>query len=228
MSHTPEQPNFPAKGRRNRKAVVLPAHREIFQNYKDQGFRSLGKAIRKTGVYSESLANHVDVLTKSKSWQLLMNEYMPEEKLAQRHSELLDKRDTDVVYSYQKAGKDKKGNQKFRKVARLVDKGPETNAVSKGLELAYKLRGSFKPEGPPPASTVMYNLFYKPEVREEMRMFEEKIKINLLNEINKKNIADAKAEEETADLVRGNGESAGGEGPPDSGGGEGENGGASG
>ena len=232
MADTPKQPNFPAKGPRKKDGKILPAHRQIFENYKEQGFRSLGKAIRRTGVYSEGVANRVNVITKSKSWQLLMNEYMPEEVLAQRHAELLNKRDTDVVYTYQKAGKDKKGNQKFKKVASFIDKGPETNAVSKGLELAYRLRGSFKPEGLPPASTVMYNLFYKPEVREQVKMFEDSLKLTLLNEINKRNVADNEAEieanaREDAEL-RGDGEGAGGEGPPAGGGGEEKGGGSSG
>ena len=224
----PKKPNFPAKGPRKRDARIIPAHRQIFENYKEQGFRSLGKAIRRTGVYSEAVASRVNLITKSVSWQTLMNEYMPEETLAQRHSELLNKRDTEIVYDYVKAGKDKKGNQKFKKVARFIDKGPETNAVSKGLELAYRLRGSFQKEEAPAQSTVMYNLFYKPEVREQVKMFEDSLKLTLLNEINKKNLADSAAEDENNALLRGDGESVGGEGPPAGGGGEEKSGGSAG
>jgi hypothetical protein len=180
---------FAGKGRPRGRVNIVPAHRQIFQNYKDQGFRNLGKAIRLTGVYSEGVANRVNMITKSKSWQAIMEEYMPEEHLALRHSELLDKRD-------------------YRKITNddgtvvEVDSGPETNAVSKGLELAYRLRGSFQKEDTPPPSTVMYNLFYKPEVREQMKVFEEGLKTSLLNEINKRNVAELEKEEERSGRVQ--------------------------
>ncbi len=180
-------PNYPNRKRGAKKAHILPAHRAIFQNYKDQGFRSLGKAIRRTGVYSEGMAKRVNILTKSKSWQLLMQEYMPEETIALRHAELLDKRDWRKVEQVDENGV---------KTTIEVDNGPETLAVSKGLELAYRLRGSFSKEDTPPPSTVMYNLFYKPEVREQMRVFEDGIKQSLLNEINKRNAADLETEKE--------------------------------
>jgi hypothetical protein len=164
-------------------SYILPAHRIIFQNYKDQNFKSLAKAIRQTGVYSEGVAERVTQITKSKSWKALMDEMMPEEHLALRHSELLDKREVRVIQD--EDGRDIE-----------VDNGPDTAAVSKGLELAYKLRGSFQKEEAPPASTVMYNLFYKPEIRQQMKVFEDGIKQSLLHEINKRNLADIETEEE--------------------------------
>jgi|TARA_R100001530_G_scaffold73266_1_gene51664 hypothetical protein len=170
--------NFPAKGPRKRITTkILLSHRAIFENYKDNGFRNLGKAIRKTGVYSESLAGRVNVLTKSKSWQALMDEKMPEEHLALRHKEILDKRDTRKVV-------DADGKVSYE------DIGPNTLAVTKGLELAYRLRGSFKEKDAPPPSTVMYNLFYKPEVRDQMKNFEEGIRKSLYDEVARKNKRD--------------------------------------
>lgn len=171
------------KGRDPQKVHILPAHRIIFQNYRDNNFKSLAKAVRQTGVYSEATAGNITVITKSKSWKALMDEMMPEEHLALRHSELLDKREIRVIQD--ENGRDIE-----------VDNGPDTAAVSKGLELAYKLRGSFKEEAKPPASTVMYNLFYKPEIREQMKAFEDGLKKTLFNEINKRNLEEAKAEEE--------------------------------
>lgn len=183
---------------------IIPAHMAIFQNYKDQGFRSLGKAIRKTGVYSEGLANRVNALTKTKSWQTILDMYLPEEILAFRHAELLDKRDTETVYDEVPTGKkNKDGNIIYKKVARIVDKGPETNAVSKGLEMGYRLRGSFTKEEPKDKPTV-YNLIYKPEIRQQIANFEEGIKQTLLNEINKRNIQEEKEEDN-------NGEDSGGD-----------------
>ena len=189
FSKNKKHPNFPMKGPRNKKIKIIPAHRLIFQNYKDQGFRSLGKAIRKTRLYSESLETRVNVLTKTKSWQMLMAEFMPEEVLAQRHSELLDKREYRKITSSDG-------------MVTEVDSGPDTQAVTKALEMAYKLRGSFSKEDPKPQNTVMYNLFYKPEVREQIKAFEDGIKQSLLNEINKRNLADIKAEEEREGEVK--------------------------
>lgn len=193
---------FKGKGRPKGKNKILPAHREIFKNYKEQGFRHLGKAIRKTGVYSETVASRVNKITSTKSWQAIMAEYMPEEHLALRHSELLDKRDTETIYD-----ETKNADGSITKVARLVDTGPETNAVSKGLELAYRLRGSFSKEEGPVSPANVYNLFYKPEVREQVAVFEAGIKQSLYNEINKKNLRDIREEEERNADSGGGGES---------------------
>ena len=192
MAITSKPGGLNPKGRGKSSKPIVPAHREIFQYYKDQGFRSLAKAIRRTGMYSEGTAKRVNVITKSKSWQLIMQEYMPEEYLAHRHSELLDKRDTETVYD-----ETQDDDGKIIKVARLVDKGPETNAVSKGLELAYRLRGSFSKDDTPATPANVYNLFYKPEIRQQVATFEAGIKATLLNEINKRNLADNKAKEES-------------------------------
>jgi hypothetical protein len=201
--------NFPRTGTFTKKTKILPAHRAIFQNYKDQGFRHLGKAIRKTGVYSEGIAERVGQITKTKSWQLIMQEYMPEEHLALRHSELLDKREYRTI-------KNDDGT------TTELDSGPETAAVTKGLELAYRLRGSFQKEDTPPPSTVMYNLFYKPEVREQMRVFEDGLKTTLLNEINKRNLADIETEEENKGNLASGGGTSGPEDEPEGDRGDGE------
>ena len=146
---------------------ILPAHRQIYQFYKDQGFKNLGKAIRRTGVYSEDVAKRVNIITKSQSWQKLMDEQMPEEMVAQRHAEVINKRSYRTV-------KDASGNEVE------VDNGPDPIAV-KGIEMAYKLRGAFKEKEKEAPSTVMYNLFYKPEVREHMKVFENNLKDTLMH-----------------------------------------------
>lgn len=192
---TPKRNNFPATGPRNHYVKILPSHRAIFENYKDNGFRLLGNAIRKTGNYSENVAKRVNIITKSQSWQALMLEYMPEEHIAIRHAEILDKRDRRKVERLDEDGNvvvDEKGNA----IMDEVDDGPNTAAVTKGLELAYRLRGKFKTEEVVPASTVMYNLFYKPEVRHQMRVFEDGLKEALINEISSKNKKDIEEKEE--------------------------------
>lgn len=193
-----KHPNFPARNKgKTRPTKILPSHRLIYQNYKDQGFRHLGKAIRKTDVYSEGVAQRVSQITKSKSWQALLEEEMPDELLTQRHNELLNKRD-------------------YRKVTNQdgtvteVDDGPNAAAVTKSLEMAYKLKGAFKDKEAESPSTVTYNLFYKPEVREQMKNFEEGIKQTLFNEVARKNQKDIEQEESNrAELERGGPEESG-------------------
>jgi hypothetical protein len=177
--------NFPAKRIKGskQKTKILPSHRQIFKHYEENGFRNLSKAIRKTRAFSESTAQHVSTITKSKSWQALMDEKMPEEHLATRHKELLDKRDT-------KTEVDEFG------VETTVDQGPNVVAVKAGLEMAYRLRGSYKEKEAEAPSTVMYNLFYKPEVRDQMKQFEEGIKQSLVNEIARKNQKEIEDEEQ--------------------------------
>lgn len=187
----PEKPTFVGKRK------IIPAHMAVFQHYKDQGFRSLGKAIRKTGVYSDGMANNVAKFSSSKSWQTILDLYLPEEILALRHSELLNKRDTETVYDdVPTKQRDKDGKVVMKKVARLVDLGPETNAVSKGLELGYRLRGAFSKDDTPATPANVYNLFYKPEIRQQVATFEAGIKQSLFNEINKRNIREIADEKE--------------------------------
>ena len=192
--------NFPKVGGRKRvrdRTRIIPAHRAIFENYKEQGFKNLGKAVRKTKVYSEQTAQRVHNITVTQSWKNLMNEYMPEEFLAQRHAEILDKRDHRKVNVQDEDGNlvlDGSGSV----VQEEVDDGPNAQAVNKALEMAYKLRGSFKKDDDVAPSTVMYNLFYKPDVREKMKVFEEGIKQSLINEIARKNQKDMDQEEENA------------------------------
>lgn len=59
-------------------------------------------------------------ITKSAEFRILTNVFLPDDHLLARHRELLDKRDENGA--------------------------PETSAVSKGLELAYKLKRHLEPE----------------------------------------------------------------------------------
>lgn len=54
--------------------------------------QSLGKAMREVG-YSKEYANNSQQLTRSQSWQKLMEKFLPDQKLLQVHKELLDNPD---------------------------------------------------------------------------------------------------------------------------------------
>lgn len=177
----------PQKVSEKKSVKIMDSHRIVYDNYEKSGFRHLGKAIREAGTYSETIAASPHKLTKTKSWRALMDEKMPEAHLAKRHREILDKRETRKVT-------DGDGNVSYE------DVGPNVAAVTKGLELAYRLRGSFKEQETPPPSTVMYNLFYKPEVRDQMKIFEEGIRKSLYDEVARKNQKDIKEAEEQENL----------------------------
>lgn len=82
--------------------------------------------------YSKSYATHPHQLKNTKSWKELMEQFIPETLVAQKHMELLT----------------------AKKVKRLYVKGElqaeeeevDTQAVGKGVEMAYKLRGKYAPE----------------------------------------------------------------------------------
>ncbi len=67
------------------------AFKEITENH-----RSVSEAMRSVG-YSPSTASKPSNLTKSKGWKWLANKYIPDELLAQKHRELLDKQDSASV-----------------------------------------------------------------------------------------------------------------------------------
>ncbi len=148
--------------------AIIARHRKIFDEAQKNGGR-MSPAILAAG-YSPDTAHKPKAITETKSWKALMEEYLPEDKVALRHQELLDKRVQRAVY-------DLNG-----KLTGYVDQ-PETAGVSKAIEMAYKLRGSFVPEAPPPGSVATYNLFYLPEVRQSVRSFEDALKLTIAKEL---------------------------------------------
>jgi hypothetical protein len=169
-----------------RETGIIPAHRLIFKNYQEQGYRHMGKAIRRTDVYSENVAIRTDKITTTKSWKMLMDEAMPEDMVARVHSGLLNKRE-------------------FRKVKNVdgseteIDNGPDTAASSKALDMVYKLRGAYKEDKGPKKQDVTYNLFYKPEIREQMKSFEAGLKQSIFNDMARKNHIKDEEEDEGED-----------------------------
>lgn len=93
---------------------------------------TISGAMVKSG-YSKTTASTTGKLTRTKGWEELMAQELPDGLLAQRHRELLNARQIEYVRN----GKDTH--------VELIDQ-PETQAVSKGLDMAYKLKGKYAPE----------------------------------------------------------------------------------
>lgn len=67
--------------------------------------------------YRLAIENDPSAISDTSAWRLIVEKYLPDDKLVKKHSELLEK----VDHSGQ----------------------PDTAAVTKGLEMAYKLKGKF-------------------------------------------------------------------------------------
>lgn len=120
--------------------------------------------------YNLTTAKNPKNLTESKAWEQLADA-IPDMLLAERHLELLNKRDT---YTY------RTGTGKRSKVHQ-VDLGPEVQAVTKGLDMAYKLKGSYAPE----KSTALHvnierRIEDKSEIEALRQEYEEKLKAKLI------------------------------------------------
>ncbi len=97
--------------------MATTRHKKAAKYLRDSTSRK--DALLKAG-YSESYAN-TGQITYTKGWQEVLEKALPDELLAKRHRELLNKRE-------------EKRDE------------PETQAVTKGLDMAYKLKGSYAPE----------------------------------------------------------------------------------
>lgn len=118
---------------------------------------SLGSAMRAAG-YSKAMAKNPQKLKKSKSWQKIMDKYLPEITVAEVHRQLListriehavfplnmtDKEITDLLLTVNCVAK------KFMHSETQTHCwfwSPDNQARVRGVEMAHKLRGNFAPE----------------------------------------------------------------------------------
>lgn len=98
---------------------------------------NITKAMRDAN-YSEATINNPNNLTESKGYKELMeviDKKITPELIAKRHKELLDKRENSLVVS--------KVNKEGDKTYKVISQ-PETQAVTKGLDMLYKMKGAYK------------------------------------------------------------------------------------
>jgi len=80
----------------------------------------MGKLMIEAG-YKKGYAQHPKQLKKTKNWQELMEQYIPDSLLAEKHQALLNKKD--------------------KKTGEIDD-----DAVAKGLDMGYKVKGKYAPD----------------------------------------------------------------------------------
>ena len=83
--------------------------------------------------YAPSTAKNPQELTESKGWKELMEEQLPDSLLAEKHNELL---------TVPKITRTRRIGAEYEETEETID----TQAISKGLDMAYKLKGHYAPE----------------------------------------------------------------------------------
>lgn len=91
----------------------------------------ISKAMLKAG-YSESVSKRTDKLTNTKGWEELMEQHLPDKLLAEKHQELLN---AEIII-----------RQKIKGELVWEKKKIDSQSVSKGLDMGYKLKGKYAPE----------------------------------------------------------------------------------
>lgn len=118
---------------------------------------NISKTMREVG-YSKNTAKKPSNLTDSKGWEELMEEYLPDKDLAEKHQELLGATRLEHMV-FPKNVKDKIIKELLESVncnVRKIQHGDQANhvwfwakdniALKSGLEMAYKLKGKYAPE----------------------------------------------------------------------------------
>jgi len=101
----------------------------VAQNLLENTGKSVSRAMKEVGYKRGSYLNPQQ-LTRSKGWINLMKKHLPDSLLAQRHNDLLNKKEFIAIG---KAGE-----------RELVETGEiDANAVAKGLDMAYKLKSKY-------------------------------------------------------------------------------------
>lgn len=93
---------------------------------------NVSKSMLEAG-YAPSVAKNPHLLTKSDGWQELVAKYMPDDVVAKKHKQLLNKTEKIVV------GVGKGYSQ-------IEDTGQPHSDVARALDMAYKLKGSYAAE----------------------------------------------------------------------------------
>ena len=108
--------------------------------------------------YSENTAHTPQKLTESKGWKELMETYLPDELLGQKHRELFEQKQVSYfVFSKSMSDEEIIAHVKASGIevitVRESDKGkmafysiPDAQAIKSGLDMGYKLKGSYAPE----------------------------------------------------------------------------------
>lgn len=149
----------------------------------------MSRAMRESGLYSESYSKEPQRITKSKGWKELVEKHLPESFLAQRHRKLFDqkkveyfsfglkKTDEEITAAVEDAGLELI-NISYTADSKLAWYAvPDVHAVTKALEMAHKIKGVYLADrAVTPETVINNNLFYNPVFQLALRDSEAKMK----------------------------------------------------
>lgn len=95
---------------------------------------NISKAMEAAG-YSPKTAKTPQKLTESKGWKELMDKYLPDKLLVEKHKALLEKQEVRI-----------KNNMTTGEIEIIPTGEIDANSVKAGLDMAYKIKGSYAPE----------------------------------------------------------------------------------
>lgn len=103
----------------------------LSDNIRKKCGKSEGELMLEAG-YSKSYSITPGQVKKTKNWQTTMDKYLPEDLIARRHKQLLNKKETLIE-------EDVHGNKKI-----VRSKEIHVQSVAKGVEMGYRLRGRYQ------------------------------------------------------------------------------------
>ena len=97
--------------------MIKDRHKQVLKEMVENGGK-LPDAMRKQK-YKENYINNPQKIKRTDSWKELVEEYLPDKLIAEKHKALLNKK---------------------------IDGQIDTNAVKSGVDMAYKVKGHYAPE----------------------------------------------------------------------------------
>lgn len=148
------------KPRKRKNSVVMLKHKMVIDNMQKMVRKGMKpnktKAMIEAG-YSESYAKS-SAIKKKKTWNELMEEYLPDDLLVEKHQLLLMSKEMDYFVFPKNMSYEEIDSRMAEAGIKLVvvrpsDKGqmafysrPNTRAIQGGIDLAYKIKAKNSPE----------------------------------------------------------------------------------
>lgn len=131
--------------------------KKLSENIGKKETQTLGTLLRESG-YSESVAESPQIALKGKGFQELLDHYLPEAEVTQKHAELLNASHLDhYVFPTDMPDEEIQSIVESVKGCRLIRIStseqwkrayfwiPDNKSVKEAIDMAYKLRGNYKP-----------------------------------------------------------------------------------
>jgi len=122
--------------KKKKKRLIVPTLRmkKAFSNYIENG-GNMRQALLSAG-YSASTSKCPSLVTRMRGWQQLVEKYLPDKKILEKHKELLEKKEILT-----------RNNMTTGEIETISTGEIDVQAVSKALDMFYKLKGSYSKEG---------------------------------------------------------------------------------